>query len=451
MIAALFMLFMAVCLSGAIAGSAGVAACRLAPEKERPAFELWMWKWGIKGLGVPLALWAVFNIGFSWSLPALMPDIQAAQNSGRPWFPAYIRFFSNGALVASTYWAAVTLAWVLYKAGQRTKGQARKDLTGLYLSSGIVMVIIAGLILLVWHWAGMGLAVVAILGPVAAYAPEIINPRKLPPIYARAVAKMKFGKYSEAEWEIIKQLEDYEDDFQGWMMLAGLYAEQFDDLAEAERTILDLCDQPTLNDSQRAVALNRLADWHLKLKDDPEGARRALLMIRKRMPGSHMAHMAQVRMAQLPATLQELRETRTPKPVPLPALGDTLDEHKMPSESERKQAAASANACTARLKQDPNHVPSRERLARLLAEQLGKPEQGIRQLELLLDMPDQPESSRVEWLSLIGAWQFKYRHDQPAGRAVLERLVKEYPETVQAMAARRRIELMDRELRWGRK
>ena len=121
----------------------------------------------------------------------------------------------------------------------------------------------------------------------------MLNPPKLPPVYARAIAKMKFGKYTEAEWEIIRQLETCENDFDGWMMLAGLYAEQFDDLPEAERTILELCDQPQINNSQIAVALHRLADWHLKLKDDPESARRVLNKICARMPGSHLAHMAQ--------------------------------------------------------------------------------------------------------------------------------------------------------------
>jgi hypothetical protein len=74
----------------------------------------------------------------------------------------------------------------------------------------------------------------------------------------------------------------------------------------------------------------------------------------------------------------------------------------------------------------------------------------IEQLELLLGMPDQADSKKAEWLSLIAAWQLKYRNDREAGRAILERLVKEYPMSGQAFAARRRIELMDRELKRSR-
>jgi hypothetical protein len=43
--------------------------------------------------------------------------------------------------------------------------------------------------------------------PIAAYAPNIVQTKKLPPMYGRAIAKLKFGKYSEAEVEIIRELE----------------------------------------------------------------------------------------------------------------------------------------------------------------------------------------------------------------------------------------------------
>src|SRR5436853_4352969 len=98
-------------------------------------------------------------------------------------------------------------------------------------------------------------------GPMAGYAAAVLHRRQTPPMYARAIARIKFGKYTEAEWEIIRELEKAENDFEGWMMLAELYANQFTDLAEAERTILEICDQPKLSPSQLSVALHKLADW----------------------------------------------------------------------------------------------------------------------------------------------------------------------------------------------
>src|SRR5437870_2862339 len=65
--------------------------------------------------------------------------------------------------------------------------------------------------------------------------------KKIPPSYARAIAKTKFGKYKDAEVEVIHELEKCEEDFDGWLILAGLYATHFNDLPAADRTIRDLC------------------------------------------------------------------------------------------------------------------------------------------------------------------------------------------------------------------
>src|SRR5205823_4110491 len=125
-------------------------------------------------------------------------------------------------------------------------------------------------------------AVVLLIAPIAGYAPAILGRKKMTPMYARAIAKTKFGKYREAEMDVISELEKCEDDFEGWIMLAELYAMRFNDLPEAEQTILEICDQPKTTASQIAVALNRLADWQLKIAMDPEAARRALLTICER-------------------------------------------------------------------------------------------------------------------------------------------------------------------------
>ena len=88
-------------------------------------------------------------------------------------------------------------------------------------------------------------------------------------------------------------------------------------------------------------------------------------------------------------------------------------------------------------------IAARENLAVTMADRLGKPDLAIEQLQLLLDLPDQPERKRAEWLGWIAAWHQKYRQDQAAARAVLERIIREFPRLPQAMAARRQIELME--------
>ena len=67
---------------------------------------------------------------------------------------------------------------------------------------------------------------------------------------------------------------------------------------------------------------------------------------------------------------------------------------------------------------------------------------GIKQISLLLNMSDQSELKRAEWLGTIAAWHIRYRNDSETGRAVLERVISEFPETPQALVARRRLRLM---------
>ena len=100
-----------------------------------------------------------------------------------------------------------------------------------------------------------------------------------------------------------------------------------------------------------------------------------------------------------------------------------------------------------KLNRDPNDVPARERLARIFAERLGQPGLGIVQLELLVEMPDQPANKIAEWLALIAAWQLKYLNDREAAQKILRRLIKDFQQSPQAFAAQRRLKLMEMETR----
>src|SRR5262249_34976845 len=105
-----------------------------------------------------------------------------------------------------------------------------------------------------------------------------------------------------------------------------------------------------------------------------------------------------------------------------------------------EEAAGLANEQVAVLQGDPNDVGAREKLARLLAEQLRQPDQAIEQLALLLNLPDQPDMKRAEWLALTATWHLHYRRDEHTGRRALERLIQEFPESPLAFAARRRLQ-----------
>ena len=421
-------------------------ALRLTPEAKRGRMVRWLLIWSLKGVALPLTLWAVMNLGISWNLQPFMPIVQAARHRGGGGWPEYFQVTSLGLYFISSYWSTLTLGWLLSGAVRAAEEKSRQDFRNLCLTCLLGLSIPVALILLFGGWTSIGLAGTLLLAPMAAYSRDLLHPPKMPPMYARAVARMKFGKYTDAEWEILKELENSEDDFDGWMMLADLYATHFHNLTEAEQTVLELCAQPTTTPSQFAVALHRLSDWHLRLAGNPDAARRALLMICDRLKGTHLAHMAQLRIDQLPASAAELREQQTARPIPLPALGDYLDEPAPAAPADLDKARKAANAYVEQLKQNPNNVAARERLARVFTERLEKPHLGIEQIELLLDMPDRSDAERANWLGLTAAWQIKYCRNFESGRAILERLVREFPNSVEAFAARRRLELLARQL-----
>jgi hypothetical protein len=435
---AVYILISMAVMSIALTAGACVMVSRLVEEPSRPAFRKWLAIWSLKGLLAPCVIWVLLNTGLTFELQPLMPSVQAGRITGE-WVPPFLKAVGLGSFVIASYWAAMTLGWVLVNVAKGLEGERKSNFTGLWIASGLGMAIIALVLVLLGGGFAAGIAVVAVLAPVAGYAPSFLFERKMPPMYAKAIAKMKFGKYTEAEWELIRQLERAEDDFQGWMMMAELYAVHFHDVPEAEQTILEICDNPKVTPPQISVALHKLADWQLSIGENPEGARSALQMVQDRCRGTHLARMAQVRMQQLPRTADELRERKQAEAIPLPALGDQLDSDGTAPQTGANHAEI-ARVCTARLAEDPNNIHEREKLARVLAEHLGRADDAIEQLTLLLDMPDQPEARRAEWLSRMAAWTLKYKHDGVKGRELLNRLVREFPGTAQAFAARQRLE-----------
>ena len=412
----------------------------------------WFVQWVGQGMIAPVLVWLVVNLGILPSFPPLLPEIAIAQSGSGGWAKALFRETAPGILVIGSFWTALTLAWLLAAISVRTVG--RSESFGTSAIWGALMAPVALWILWGMGQAAAGLAATVWLLPMVHYALPLVFTKKQAPLYSKAIAKMKFGKYAEAETEVLHELERCADDFAGWMMLADLYANHFDDLPGAERTIQDLCGQPGTTVSQISVALQRLADWQLKVAEDPVAARRSLEEICQRMPGTHLETMARQRIRQLPATREGLQAQRQTRRIRLPGLADNpADEANLAApEISREAAEARAKQCVEKLKQNPESVAPREELARLWAERLGQPSLALEQMELLLGMPHQSEPKRAEWLALMAGWQIRYRGDEPAARALLDRLVREFPETVQAFAAQRRLNLMNiaEKLRRGR-
>jgi hypothetical protein len=402
----------------------------------------WFLQWSARGAATPILIWTLMNIGTMPLMPPLTASVIAARNGGH-WIAAMIMQICLGSLVIASCWSSLTCGWFIH--GILRRAHTRDDL---FITAMIWSPL--ALLLFWWltHYIGWslgGFAALIWLCPMTQYFLMEAQIYKPSPSYSNAIAKMKFGKYGEAEMAIISQLEKSESDFDGWMMLAELYAQQFKDLTQAEQTILDICAEPNTTVSQVSIALHRLADWQLDLRGDPEAARRVLEEICKRMPGTHLATMAQLRINQLPATDKELKEMNAPRVFRLPAAETPTAAEAEPNipAPDRDEAATIANELVEQLNANPKDIAVREKLARIF-ESLGKIDLALEQLELLVGMPGTTQEKGVEWLSLMATWETKHHGEGEELQKILRRMIQDYPQTGQAFAAQKRLNLMRR-------
>lgn len=429
-------------LSPLVVGVVIWALYRLAPVEQQYNTLIVEWPWLVKGLLTPVLMWIVMNIGFSFQFHAFMPSIQKAQNANEPWGTIFLQVVAGGALLITSFWAALTIIWWLLRAYRQIAPELDLEFRAVCFTSTVIVILPTIALLYYGGWSQSGFAVLMLTIPIIGYGSPLLQRPKPRPMYSRAMARLKRGRYSDAEKEILSQLEKSETDFAGWMMLAELHATRFGELAEAEQIILDTCLHPETTPSQISVALHKLADWQINLTANPEAAARTLKLISDRLPNTHLATMAELRRAQLPTNCV-FEEQRIAKPIPVPSVPSmfALTETPAPSISDPALALAKIQELTEALTRDPNNTVDRENLARLLAEPLGQVESAIGQIELLLGMPDQPETKRLSWLTLIAGWQLQLLGDETAANATLTRLVSEFPSTPQAFAAQRRLSL----------
>jgi hypothetical protein len=156
--------------------------------------------------------------------------------------------------------------------------------------------------------------------------------------------------------------------------------------------------------------------------------------------------MAGQRLRQLPVDREELQERRQARRIPLPSLKDPLDDALAPvgaGSGAVATAVARANRLVEKLQRDPGEVQAREELARLLVERLDRVQEGMEQIRQLLAWSDRPVERVPEWLALLAAWHLRQGSDKESARPYLEALVREHPDAPQALAARRRLTVMD--------
>jgi tetratricopeptide (TPR) repeat protein len=268
------------------------------------------------------------------------------------------------------------------------------------------------------------------------------------PLYSIAEAKRKQGKYLEAVAELRKQLAKFPGDFTGMLMLAEVEAENLKDLPGAQMTIERLFTEPNQSPVNLALALNRLADWHLKLGQDPDSAREALQRIIQLFPETEQAYLAGQRVAHL-STAEMLAEKSEPHRLKLgqyeQRLGLLDDSSALKPHAE--DPAATASFLVKHLEQHPQDSEARENLARIYAGHYQRLDLAADQVEQMLAQPNVPAKHAVHWLNLLADLQIQHAGDVARARQALQRIVDSFPQSAAAEAAKNRMAYLQLELR----
>jgi hypothetical protein len=99
------------------------------------------------------------------------------------------------------------------------------------------------------------------------------------------------------------------------------------------------------------------------------------------------------------------------------------------------------------LQQYPEDFEARERLATLYAEHFHRMDLARSELEEMIGNKRAPRKKVVAWLNRLADLEIRVAHDIEAARAALQRIIDANPKLAAAEQARRRLNLLTRELR----
>lgn len=272
------------------------------------------------------------------------------------------------------------------------------------------------------------------------------------PFYSIAEARRKQGKYLEAVAEIRRQLARFPGDFAGMLMLAEVQAEQLDDLPGAQLTIDRLLIESERNPLNLSLALNRLADWQLKIGHDPDSARAALERIIEMFPETEQAYLATQRIAHLtPAEMLDGKDA--PHRIKLGQYQQNIGLLREPVKvvAPAEDPALVASNLVRHLEKHPNDSEARENLALIYADHYQRTDLAADQLEELLAQPNLPARQAVHLLNMLADLCVRHAGDTIAARAALQRIIDLFPQSAAAEGAKNRIAHLQLELRSKKK
>lgn len=270
---------------------------------------------------------------------------------------------------------------------------------------------------------------------------------ELRPFYAIAEAHRKQGRFDQAIEAIEEQLGRFPEDPQGWLMLAEIRCRNLGDWEGAEAAVLEVSGNASLPVATRAKALQALSDWHLDLGRNLPEAERLLGQIQELFPGTPEAAEAAQRVAHL-GDPNWRKERGSPSPIRVKAADPRLGLRTGPPAPEPvRDPMIEVERWQRQLAEHPQDTEARESLALLYAEDLGRLDWAVAELEKLVALPSQPPKQVSRWLHLIADIQVRRAGDEAAARATLQRVIRLFPESALAAKAQSRLEYLKLEIR----
>lgn len=268
------------------------------------------------------------------------------------------------------------------------------------------------------------------------------------PFYSIAQSKQKKGRYLEAIADIRQQLERFPTDVEGQFLIAQIQAEDLKDMPAAELTIDRFCAQPGHAPQNIVYALYSLADWHLKIAQDREAARRDLERIIALFPESEFALGAAHRIAHLGSAEMLLAPHERKKFIVAEGVQNLGllrgRDHFVPAEQNPEQTAAE---CVKHLEQHPQDTEAREKLAVIYADHYHRLDMATNELEQMIGQPNQPGRLVVHWLNVLADLQIRSGAAFETVQQTLQRIVDRDPKAAPAEIARHRLALLKLEMK----
>jgi tetratricopeptide (TPR) repeat protein len=267
-------------------------------------------------------------------------------------------------------------------------------------------------------------------------------------LYSIAEARRKQGRYREAIAEARSQMARFPDDFTGQMFQAEILAEDLKDLQGAEAIVNAVVSQTRHARRNVAHALNSLADWQIRLSEDPGAARETLRRIVELYPGAEEAWMANQRLAHLGGTRRHDPTRERPR-IHLErheeyiGLRPDYQGLKIPG----TDPAELESGLLRHLEEYPLDAGAREDLVALYAGRMERVDLAREQIELFLATPDLPFRQVIHWLDLLTDLHAQHTNSLEAAREAQQRIIDLYPQTAAAENALKRMAYLKLEMK----